>query len=414
MKNPITVYLDASDYSDLSSDKVLKARPGLEQDREKLLEWVGTGKVRVQFSVVTVSEIAPVDVNSKPMAMARASFLNLVCKGCALADFNTIIFEELKSRALNCELDEERISNKAGDWLPSITFERSEFIQSVERSIHKRAASVGVSRKERKAKVGELFKNGKIQKKGKELLSTMKASDFPVLGSIFPVDDSEEMSNLFRNYLLGKVTEREFSEKLKARFFDVEHFFDCLFDHEGFDRTPKWLREIGADHREKLQRFRDKVEKLLELELELGGSEKSLAQKLRGITTESFTDNRVKYLEQKRRTLKKQLAGAGVSYKAWQKAMANCDIGSLPAFDCYGICIEQYMRDSIAQLNRPRSLRVSDYGDLLHSYYLPYVDIFRCDGYMARIFEKAGRKYNTTICGSLESMIRLLETRLNP
>ncbi|MBD3661004.1 MAG: hypothetical protein HUJ11_02225, partial [Arenibacter algicola] len=344
------IYLDSSDYSELSNSKLLSNRPDLREGKRLLEGWIDEELVEVWFSVVIVSEIAPVDVGSKVDSIERSKILKRLSKGNALSDFRTLVDGELHALATGNKLDHSIVRNQDGDWLPSLRFDRYELVSGIEKTLYRTLSEQGIPRGERRGKIGKLIKNGKLSKAGKEMVAQMSTTDFATMNSQYPISDSESTSTLFKQFILNQIDESKFSREVKKLYFDVEFFIDCLVDKDGFDRTPKWLREIGEENKARLESLRSKIRALYEREIELGGTKNTFAHKLRNITRSSFKTSREKLAESKWDRSKKELKSMGISHDSWCKLVMESNLGDIASVDAYGECVDEYMLNTASQI----------------------------------------------------------------
>lgn len=60
-----------------------------------------------------------------------------------------------------------------------------------------------------------------------------------------------------------------------------------------------------------------------------------------------------------------------------------------------------------------RASRASDFGDVAHALYLPHVDIFRADGFLAQAVRQAKLPLATTVVSRVSELIEAVEKRLS-
>ncbi len=68
---------------------------------------------------------------------------------------------------------------------------------------------------------------------------------------------------------------------------------------------------------------------------------------------------------------------------------------------------------SVVAVKNTRKPRASDFGDLVHSMYLPYVDIFRADGATASALQSANIGTTAKIVTSLDKLVEEVERRVS-
>lgn len=96
MKKPLTVYLDSSDYSNLSQKNDTKYRDCLTE----LKSFSASGHVDYVFSMYVVSEMAPLTIQSIDMAKKRIKLMNELCSY-SLIDFKQLAEAEINNLQKN-------------------------------------------------------------------------------------------------------------------------------------------------------------------------------------------------------------------------------------------------------------------------------------------------------------------------
>jgi hypothetical protein len=73
------------------------------------------------------------------------------------------------------------------------------------------------------------------------------------------------------------------------------------------------------------------------------------------------------------------------------------------------VAVDSIFRSFVKSPRRPKP---SDMVDMFHSFYAPYVDVYRTDGFMAPITEKYVKKFDTTVVGKLSDLIPTVQAIL--
>ena len=68
--------------------------------------------------------------------------------------------------------------------------------------------------------------------------------------------------------------------------------------------------------------------------------------------------------------------------------------------------------NSVARLCKQRKPKISDFGDFMHCVYLPYVDVFRVDGFVEPIIRALKLPYGTAVVGNLMELPAAIEARI--
>lgn len=90
------------------------------------------------------------------------------------------------------------------------------------------------------------------------------------------------------------------------------------------------------------------------------------------------------------------------------KVMANLE--STPSLYVFSKLMAQIFLSSVVAVKNTRKARDSDMGDLIHSMYIPYVDIFRADLATANGLRNAKLSTKTKIVTSLDELVVELES----
>lgn len=84
----------------------------------------------------------------------------------------------------------------------------------------------------------------------------------------------------------------------------------------------------------------------------------------------------------------------------------------LPGASVVARVATEVVASSIARLDTPRKAKSSDFGDAMHAIYLPYVDVFRVDGYVESAIRTLKLPYRTAVVGNLMGPPSAIEAKL--
>jgi hypothetical protein len=119
---PIRLYLDNSDFSNLTDSKVAN-NPELQKIRSDLLQLREQKILDIRFSVFHILEAAHVDKGSKPYALERASLIRSLCGNNAFLHPTKLYLHEVLAIAgsplpADASLDRTYAYVQNDDWLP--------------------------------------------------------------------------------------------------------------------------------------------------------------------------------------------------------------------------------------------------------------------------------------------------------
>ena len=101
-----------------------------------------------------------------------------------------------------------------------------------------------------------------------------------------------------------------------------------------------------------------------------------------------------------------------ISNEEWEEHVVNSEFWKVPSWDCYLSILRRYFLNIAIHMNRdgrfPKQKK-SDAGDLVHAYYLRYVDVFRADSSFAQHLTHAASKFDTCIVSHVDRLIPEIE-----
>ncbi|WP_415755533.1 hypothetical protein [Pseudomonas leptonychotis] len=371
VSNPLSIYLDSSDFSYLSN-------PVGDQEKKlaiknKIKGWVDAGKVEIRYSMTHIMEALPTQERAMNLARQRLSCIQELCGKKVLLDQITVISDELSPQK------KQSVLNDDGCWFPLLAFLDGSFDQD------EKAATL--NRKERRLLAAELRKS-----KGDLDL----AREQEKLIEKFPVTRSGA-SKILRNPNNSVVLQNVMIESLS----DLPNLFSWHEEHWQMQTEfSNILRESGIGIRDIFIDAARKLKDYYQEQQVLGEPDKVVDQK-----TKSFLEN-----------LKSDALRDLVESLSDERAppLEPVAIGkeTTPMLLILSSLMMHHVQSSVIPRQRLRVPKSSDFGDVMHALYLPYVDFFRADAATAHAIISQRFGFDAQIVTSLDELIHEVSIRL--
>ena len=287
--------------------------------------------------------------------------------------------------------------SEEGDWFPqidSVLKIKEKLATALLEEITKKDVSLEVKKYAKRA----VFTKGKINAKGLEILASVSDEVCVALQQELPVGNSIYTENKFKEMLTGKISEREFCLELMRGVFRPENFVTEYFEENDFaNKLFSWFLEFERDAMNMLRNSREFLVEMIS-QAKKQGNDIDFNQILRRHSSDS-TDH--------------QLAREDKIPVELINEMAN----GAPHPILRSIAIQlmvhrEFFKDNMSVSDNMRKIRDSDAGDILHSFYIPYVDIFRTDGYFANLTGGIAQKFECQVLNNLEKLPGVIEHSL--
>jgi hypothetical protein len=375
----ITVYLDSSDYSNLS------ANPNYADLREKLMGIAKTPKVRFVYSGVIICEMAPTEPGYTASAAGRADVLMAFCRRNALPSIDRLLereFDALRHKTANSG----DLIDGNGNWFPDVgqLASPSQALETA-RIVSEEISSKAKNRQQRRAAKSLTLRKGRLRSSA---VSQLQNGDLSAILEMYPMRPQD--ARVIEHYVLGLATAAEADNALLESM-----------------RDPGWMMRWFEKHHDKLgpvtQWVRDPSDRLLRLV-------QDFAEKISDwMQSGSYASDFAKQITKPDHWLMEQnklLLTVANRLIAEPKPTA-LSIESInefcPGFATWIRSTHESMRLALLA-KHPRKPKKSDFVDSLHAAYAPYVDIFRADDYMTPILRPLVQRYGTTVCGKLAEL----------
>lgn len=388
---PLQVYLDSSDFSTLSSSKRSETCDEVEK---KLLAWSDAGLIEIRFSYLHVIEASAIKPEDIPSAAARLQKMLQLCGRKCLTSTISIIEREIshpgewKSSAYF-----DWIYRDDGDWLPDIDGLGGDDFSPharLRREIHESTSDRATRRRmERKwfDQQGKLKPAAKARFRATQTATALEIEERLPL----PPRVAQQLAEC-----LAEDNAAKFRSLLRSSLSDLSCWPGWYRDHWNkvdpvssfLRRTSKALnKRLAASVTEFQQTYSDTAVSrsgLREIYLEAASSMNShLVEKLSAMQSiEPVATDKTQAWDM-RPALTTALS------VQWQIGMRNLGL-----------------------TGRPRKPDDGDFGDVLHCVHLPFVDIFRADGFTASAISEAKLPLRTKIVPKLLQLPEAIEAHL--
>lgn len=202
---------------------------------------------------------------------------------------------------------------------------------------------------------------------------------------------------VLKNYVLGRATREEadkaFLESLRDPSYMAQWF---IHHHHQLGSIVEWVRRPA---RQLLESCEETLTELREQLAELPESDRAAVMK--GVSGTHWAKLKKQgMIDIVNRLLKLLLPGASA-----------CDDTTVIEEYCPGIfiCINTFydsLQNSFAE--RPRAMKASDFVDIIHALYVPYVSYFRADKYMCSVIQPLTKRFGTQVVASPAKLIAAL------
>jgi hypothetical protein len=110
---------------------------------------------------------------------------------------------------------------------------------------------------------------------------------------------------------------------------------------------------------------------------------------------------------------KRRGAGPRIRGEAWFENVEASPFGSIPTLDAYLAAGAELISKAVTVSRQPYRGRHSDAADVLHMSYLPYVDVFRCDGGNSQVARTvvSELKLDVKVAPTIEEIFNILERK---
>ncbi|WP_240009487.1 MULTISPECIES: hypothetical protein [Pseudomonas] len=394
-QTPPLIYLDSCDYSNLS-------KPGVDGPDALHLAALRAIKNRGEavfvFSGAHISEMSPMDQQYASAASERTRLMVELCGRNTMISFDRLMKAEL-GRLATQDLQPLTAVDSDGEWFPDMGKLMSPIDEmDVAEALQKQMDEHGMNRNMRRTlKASTTNKHGRFRSDIEQRFGQrLDYSEFLERTPMRPQD-----MTVLKRYLLGKATRAEadkaFLESLRDPSYMAQWF---IHHHHKMGAIGDWVRgparELIESCEQTLSNLRAQLKALPESER---------AAVMAGISGERWAKLKKQgAIDIVNRLLARLLPGA-----------PSCnDADSIEKY-CPGIfiCINAFynsLQKSFGEI--PRAIKASDFVDVIHALYIPYVSYFRADKHMCGILQPLAQRYGTQVVASPAKLITALGVAL--
>jgi hypothetical protein len=293
---------------------------------------------------------------------ARFRLMRGLCGTRCFLDPLSLIASELEGKA-----SRSNVVRDDGIWLRGlgdIDFEMPDLGAACREALR----DIPMNRNQRRTMEAAMFdRHGQPTSKVKELAFQKDPGMIRQLAEKYPL--SETGVGIAIDVFLGRITRQRLMEELKASFTHLVNFHD--WHTKRWDEIAPllaWLRKEGEKMAAIVECFRTQMHGITEKARETGLSEEEI-ESLHAKTSVRMPNNILNSVVD---GFSQRLGIAGT-----EKPSSSASPGIF-AFASLAASIQQA---SISGRGRSRTPKRSDLGDILHTLYAPYVDVFRADGF---------------------------------
>lgn len=388
---PLQVYLDSSDYSDMA------AKTGGDPQGEALSYLrlrKHEGLVQFRYSAATVLEGLATTPEHLSKSEARFALIQELCGGNCLADPSSLIRGELSGAF---KRDGRRHAYRhGGQWLPgfeSVNIELPSMLVALNDALRSSNAN---QRVRRQAHAQFLDSNGRLTKLGEQKFLAMHPQVLEDLVKRYPLN--EETIKLALDVMAGRAERERFSKAIQETLTTLTLFHELPKKRwEEVSGPMGWLRARGSQMADAMNRHREvMIEKVASFR-QSGRSDDELEKVVARIAKEQ--------------PAKMAMAIASTSADKLGAAPVEPSWEATPGLFVMVHLSSSLMRATLSPTN-PRNPRGSDLGDIQHAAYVPYVDLFRGDAYTCDQLRPLNLPPGTTLVSKLTALPAAIDAAL--
>lgn len=364
---PLKIYLDNQDFSNFLYRKDVETV----KIKEYLLDKIKSGQIVIGYSYVNIAEFLT-DYNDE----YKQDRINRVSTITELCGKNAFVF-------INKVTSKENVLSVEGDWSPDIDVLGylmkgvNNYINSILRDGKHRSAD---ALKQQIRSSGQLYNSN--------------LSNF----SDFPIPESFKKTNIFMSYVCGLVPEQHMRRKVKLFLNDLNIFREIWFEYgEKSNYLHNSLNVISRAYIAVIPVF----EKTLKQVKEQRNKLKSLKDSYKHILNQKINDSISEF-----ETTLDNIESLDISILRSHPDF-KLYLEDIP--DNYLISVISYIK---GKAKMKTEIKPGDYADLLHSIYLPYVDLWRCDKACFEILKRGNVPFAERMVKNLSDLPQAIENKL--
>jgi hypothetical protein len=396
-RRPLQIYLDSSDYSLLSDSNKRTAQ--LSEIERRLIEYRDRGVIEIRFSYAHIAEVAPISVQHLQFAKARFACIARLCQQRVLIAPSSLIEDEIRHICNGTRASPELSPYRDdGNWTPNLSEDDFDF-QTPAAAIKRELEIASLGRAARRKLERQYFTpTGALRPAALLHLKQTLPATLAEIREKYPL--SPTALEAAKRYCTGYGTSAEIGAALMQSFSDLTTLADWFEQHwEKVTPVTTWLRVSGENLKDSLLSVVSQIERMY------ADAQGSL------LTAEQITMIGNRTFEEMHSQLFANIINRIANHigvkppnvlpqESWRVAPG--------LFTAVEAMVAVGKASALAPMN-PRVPKRSDVGDVLHCLYIPFVDIFRADAFMANAIRSASIPTVSRICSNLLNLIHDIE-----
>jgi hypothetical protein len=413
---PLQVYLDSKDISILADRERGKNNDQALSTFDFLINQVERNAIEIRISLFHVAEVLPHSIEYKDAAMRRAKTSKELSRGKALKFFEDVY--DLDIIHLTCSkypLPKLKFPSYVFDdrsnWLPKTIDFGMNMKELIKQELTSFVKGLPVSRQQQR----QIFRkiqnpDGTFKPFGKSILENGRSELMSSFKNNYPITNKFYEEDYPMLLISGKISENEFSLEIINGILDLENLAGWIYESSQHAKSiSSLLYDQGSKFSEMISSHRQQANNLYERSKLLGIPEKdSLNILKKSIDKMSIRENVIKQIINDR---KKNIAKHSKSVEFIETCIKS-ELGQLPFIDSMLSSMYEFSIDRIFQTKNQAKLSHSDYADIQHSGYLPFVDIFSCDSRTANYVRFTSQMYKTEVVSNFNNLKSVIENRI--
>ncbi|GFM81439.1 hypothetical protein PSCICN_21310 [Pseudomonas cichorii] len=388
---PIVIYLDSSDYSTLT-------RPRLEPAQSQQLATLRALKKRKDvmfvYSGAHIAEMSPLEEQYAGAGVTRTALMVELCGRTTMISYDRLMKAELV-RLVERDPTPVCVLDTNGGWFPDMGSLMSPLDElDIPGIMQEEVGKHQMNRQARKILRKSISKKGGFSHNFEKTIS--ETLDFTELLKKVPMRKRD--AAVLKRYVLGTATraqaDQAFLESLRDPTFMSQWF---IHNHHQLGAVVEWVRKPAQQLLASCQHALDDLNDQM---VQLSKSER--AEAMQGIRGERWAKlKKLGMVDIVNRLLERLLPEA-----------FRCEDASLIERYCPGlfVCINAFYTSLHKSLGENgREPKASDFVDLIHALYIPYVSYFRADRYMCGVLQPLAEVFGTDVVASPAAIIEALE-----
>lgn len=388
---PTVIYLDSSDYSTLTRPRL---DPAQSQQLAALKALKKRDDVTFVYSGAHIAEMSPLEEKYASAGVTRTALMVELCGRTTMISYDRLMKAEL-TRLVGRDPVPAHVLDSNGGWFPDM----GSLISPLDQLDIPGVMQTEMDKQQMNRKARRIFQKS-VSKKGgfKSDFEKKTGETLDLTALLQKVPMRARDAAVLKRYVLGAATREQadqaFLESLRDPTFMSQWF---IHNHHQLGSVVEWLRKPAEQLFASSQQTLDDLNHLMS---QLPKAER--ADAMEGVRGERWTK------------LKKQ-GMVDIVNRLLELLLPDapkCEDASLIERYCPGlyVCINAFFASLQKSLGENgREPKASDFVDLIHALYIPYVSYFRADRYMCSVLQPLAEAFDTEVVASPVAIVDALK-----